>query len=246
MTPRRLALAGLLLLPGLARAAGAAAAPAGTPVMARLLPDAPPMQLRSQPQDDPERLVRIHVQRSGAAPGLVLLPSRYGGDTRLTVLPLGDRQVVMAEMDGVGGTGISQRLGVLIGIDREGQLRVIGIENLALQEAGTCESEAVLRATLSARPGGLALASDFQRRRGPCGFRWRGQPRRERWSETLVWDGAGPLAAAALPAGAGPVQRAAAAARRQVAGLLARPVTDLRPLALERTGLFDLASPRHG
>ncbi|WP_419898255.1 hypothetical protein [Roseomonas sp. USHLN139] len=155
---RRLLLALPLLAPlAPARAAG--------PLQLRLRPGAPPLLVRSHPEEAPERLVRLRLSGPGAPSEVIVLPTRYGGDTRLTRLPLGWRDILLAEMDGEGGTGVSQRLGVLIALDAAGRLRVIGIENLEIQEAATCESEARLRGRLSAGPAGLRLAGAFRRLR---------------------------------------------------------------------------------
>ncbi|WP_338665977.1 hypothetical protein VQH23_12520 [Pararoseomonas sp. SCSIO 73927] len=210
---------------------------------ARLLRDGAPLTVHSVVEDDPDRLVRLRFSGPGAPTGEVVIPTRYGGTVPLRVLSLRGREVLLAEMDGNGGTGISQKIGVLVGVDDSGRLRVIGIENLEILDSTTCESEASLRGTVSeASAGQLRLSASFHRRRGECGFRWRGRPHRERWQEALSWDGRGILSAERPPRGAGPVRLATSAARTRVLALLAAPVTDLRRVRLERTGIYDLAA----
>ncbi|WP_165694286.1 hypothetical protein, partial [Teichococcus deserti] len=58
-----------------------------------------------------------------------------------------------------------------------------------------------------------------------------------------TWDGRGPIGGLAVTRGAGPVRRAVVEARRRVAELLGpQPVTDLRGLDLEATGLYALVT----
>jgi hypothetical protein len=189
--------------------------------------------------------VRIRVSGQGAPAGEVVLPTRYGGDVPIKVLALGDRDILLAETDGNGGTGMAQRLGVIVGVDDAGRLRLIGIESLQIQDSTTCESEARMVGALTALAGGrLRFACDYARKRGECGFRWRGRPHRERWSESLGYDGRDAIVSSLLPSGAGPVQTATYAARQRVTRELTRPVTDLRRVRLSSTGIFDLASVR--
>ncbi|WP_421989951.1 hypothetical protein [Roseococcus sp.] len=198
-------------------------------------------------ENHPLRLARLRFSGPDAPTGEVVIPTRYGGTPPLKILPLGGREVLLAEIDGNGGTGISQRLVALIGIDDARRLRVIGIENLELLDATTCESEASLRATISpAASGVLRLDVTFNRMRGECGFRWRGRPYRERWTEVLSWDGRATVSAAAPSRDFGPVRRAISTSRGRILALLASPVTDLRRLRLDRTGLYDLANLPRG
>jgi hypothetical protein len=189
--------------------------------------------------------VRIRLSGQGAPAGEVVLPTRYGGEVPVKVLALSDRDVLLAETDGNGGTGMAQRVGVFVGVDNAGRLRVIGIESLAIQDSTTCEREARMAGSItSLADGRLRFACDYARKRGECGFRWRRRPHRERWSEILSWDGRNAIASPPLPSDAGPVQRATYAARQSVSRELARPVADLRRVRLSSTGIFDLASVR--
>jgi hypothetical protein len=198
-------------------------------------------------QNDPERLVRLRIIGLGGPADEVVIPTRYGGTVPLRVLPLAGREVLLATIDGNGGTGLSQRLGCLIGIDAAGRLRVIGIESLDIQDTTSCESEANLRATLSpASSGILRMDVAFRRSQGDCGFRWRGRPHLERWIESLSWNGRGILSSGPQPQDAGPIRHATAVARSRVLSLLAMPTTDLRRLRLEQTGLYDLAAGLKG
>jgi len=206
-------------------------------VEARLRAGAPPvtLELAAVPR---ERIVRIRA--AGAVTGEVVLPSQLGGVGSARVLPLAGREVVVVNMAGLNGPGVTQLLGAVIAADDEGRLRIIGIENLDARETSTCESTGRLLARPEAGEGGtLRLAWEFRRERGACGERWAGRPVREAWAEALTWDGRGALRGEA-PADAPPLRRAIAAARAKVAAMLAAPVADLRGAPWEDTGVTDL------
>lgn len=216
--------------------------PVRGPTTARLRPDGRPWDLRVT-ADSIRRIVRLRVEGEGAPATEIVLPSRYGARPPIRALPLRGREVVLAEMPGVGGTGIAQTLVAVIALDDSGRLRVIGIENLDAVEAGVCTSDATFSTTFLGGETALEARYRFARARGACAAEWRGRPHSEAWTDRLVWDGRGVLSAS-TPAGAGPVRRRAAEARARVATLLARGVTDVRNIGLERTGLYDL--PLHG
>ncbi len=259
--PRRALLLGLLALPAHAQVADAPPVgpdvplptefppeppppPPDRPVTVRLRPGGPGWIVRATTEDAPERLVRLGVEGDGAPGTQVILPSRYGARPPIRALPLRGREVILAEMPGNAGTGIGQTLVAVVAMDDAGRLRVIGIENLDAAEAGGCLSDATFSASFTGGEGGLEVSHRFARVAGPCAEGWRGRPHAEAWVERLTWDGRGALGAPSAPAGAGPVRRKAAEARARVAALLARPVTDLRRIGLERTGLFEI--PLHG
>ena len=242
--PRRFALAALLL-PFAPRHGEAAGVPQEPPytrtIQARLRPGGPALQVRAKAEDLVSRLVRITVAGPGAPAGEVILASHYGGIGPLRLVRLRGRDVVVAGLTGLSGTGVSQQLGVLIAVDDQDRLRVIGIENLDAHESGTCESLATLTGRLAAGPGdGLHLDCAYKRTRGPCGPRRGRPPHLERWTDQLTWDSQGAVTAAPAPAGSGPVRRAIAAARVKTAALLAQPVTDLQAFDMTETGLYEL------
>ncbi len=236
--PRRTVLATAFALPWAARAAR----PGGTEtVKARLRPGQPALTVRVTAEDLVSRLVRIRATGPGAPAGEVVLASHYGGIPPLRLVRMRGRDVVVASLTGLSGTGVSQQLGVLIAVDDQDRLRVVGIESLDAHESGACESLATLTGHLAAGPGdGLHLACAYRRTRGPCGPRRGRPPHLERWTDQLTWDGQGAVAAAPAPAGSGPVRRATATARAKTAALLAQPVTDLQAFDMTETGLYEL------
>ena len=240
---RRTVLAALLLplAPCRGVAAGTAEPPYTRTIQARLRPGGPALQVRARAEDLVSRLVRITAAGPGAPAGEVVLSSHYGGIPPLRLVRLRGRDVVVAELTGLSGTGVAQQLGVLIAADDGDRLRVIGIENLTARDSTTCGSEATLTGRLAAGPGdGLTLDCAYKRVRGPCGPRRGRAPHLERWTDQLTWDGQGAVIGAPAPAGSGPVRRATATARAKTAALLAQPVTDLSEFDWDGTGLYEL------
>jgi len=209
-------------------------------VRARLRPGGPAVQVTAVPEDEPQRRVVIRATGPGAPAGTVLLPSHYGGVFAMEAMPLRGRDAVLTWMDGLGGTGASQRIGVVIAVDDADRLRVIGLETTDCTESVTCNSEADLHARMTpAGPDRLRLAVKYRRTYPNCGRPGRRrQPMSEAWEDILAWDGRGALTAPPPPAGAGPVRRVTAEARAKVTALLAQPVTDLTAIDMDETGLF--------
>ncbi len=248
---RRMALASMLLpvMPRPSHAIKPAVPPGARPepltetIQARLQPGGAPVQVRAVAQEEPRRLVRVRAAGPGAPAGEVVLPSHYGGVGKLRKVSLRGRDIVLAPMDGEGGTGVSQRLVAMIAVDDDGRLRVIGLETLEGRESGTCRSEAAIALRLApAGADGLRAAFTYNRVRGPCGQRGRDRPHREAWADVLAWDGRGAVTSPPAPAGAGPVRRATGEARANVARLLAAPMTDLSDIELGELGLFKVVS----
>jgi hypothetical protein len=232
--PRRACLLALLAQP-------AAAQTTSRRLELRLRPNGPYGALLFTATSGADPIIRIRATGQQAPTGEVVLPMRHGGLGATRIVPLAGRDVVVVDMTGLTGTGVSQRLGAVVAADELGRLRVIGLENLEAQESGTCESTARLVGLLEPVAGGtLRLSCTFQRQRGSCGQRWRGTPRREAWVDALSWDARGALTGGALPVGAGPVQRAALEVRQNLERLLSQHVTDLRSIPWQDTGLFEL------
>ncbi|WP_237217893.1 hypothetical protein, partial [Falsiroseomonas oryziterrae] len=181
-----------------------------------LRPGAPPVALElAAATEARERIVRIRA--SGPVAGEIVLPSQLGGVGSARVLPLAGREVVVVNMAGLNGPGVTQQLGAVIAADDEGRLRIIGIEQLDSRETSTCESTGRLTARPEAgEAAALRLAWEFRRERGSCGDRWQGRPVRETWAEALHWDGRGALRGDPPAADAPPLRRAIAAARAKV------------------------------
>jgi hypothetical protein len=220
---------------------GAAPAAASPPLTARLVPGGAAWRLRARVTEVPERLLHLGFRGPEAPEAEIILPRPMGTAGRLRVVPMAGRQVVVASIEGNTGTGLAQRLVVFIGCDAAERLRIIGIESRSAQESTRCTAETALENRLQADgQGGLRVQSSFARTRGDCGQQWDGRPYHEAWTDRLTWDGRGPIGGLAVTRGAGPVRRAVVEARHRVAALLAEPVTDLRGLDLEATGLYRL------
>ncbi|MGG5820592.1 hypothetical protein [Falsiroseomonas sp. HW251] len=239
MIKRRAALLLMLPTPALAqqRSGGQGG---GRRLEARLRPGGPPVAIElAAASAGRERVQRLRA--SGAVTGEVILPTQTGAAGSPVVLPLAGREVVMVNMAGTTGIGLTQQLGAVIGADEAGRLRIIGLENLDARDNSNCESEGRLTGRfVPGAEGALNLDCAFQRIRGSCGQRWQGTPRRESWTDMLEWDGRGALRGEPPPDDAPRIRHAMANARQRVAAMLTPVVTDLRQVDWDGTGVTEL------
>lgn len=211
-----------------------------TPRQVRLRPNAPPVTLHAA-VDELGR--SLSVRFSGPeAPGMLFrFTSWYGYGRVFAVLPLRDRQVVLAAFEGNTGTGVYQELQAVIGQTDDGTARILALETLNARETPICREAAYLSIRMVPDRAGLRLEQTAHGVSGTCDPRRRPVRFREQWTTMLRWDGRGAMEAAPPPANAGPAQRKVAAARaRTLEWLAAAPRSEVTLEEIDRLGLMEV------
>ncbi|RVT95926.1 hypothetical protein EOD42_12370 [Rhodovarius crocodyli] len=204
----------------------------------RLWPgDAQGVSCRAQIMVEPSggMCMRIRVRDVGQ----IVLPSWYGNARVVGRLTARDREVLLVSFEGNHGTGVSQRLGALIGMDNTRQLRVLGIETLEAEDNQVSTANRSTLGAVTGQPGGFAVSVVV---RTDIEHHGRRQPSRvARWRTELPWDGQGVIPAPPPPPGAQEEHARVDRTRAAVADWLAEaPRTDLREAPFEEWGLWNV------
>lgn len=234
---RRLLMVGLPALI-LSRGGAASPTPQSTLRNLRLLPgDEAGVNCRAQMVSEPNGALCLRIRLRDV--GQVVLPSRYGNARIVGRLTAQGREVLLASFEGNHGTGVSQRLGALIGMDDEHRLRVLGIETLEAQDSQINSANRSVLGAVTGTPSGFAVSVvvrtdlDHPNHRVPS--------RVARWRTELPWSGCGAIPAPPAPAGAQEEHERIDRARTAAAAWLAEaPRTDLREAPFEDWGLWNV------
>ena len=243
---------GTLPLPALAQLSPAApedAAEAGvasrrparlrTPRLVLLRPGAPMVTLHAGVVA--EQGLSVRFSGAGAPGGRILLPSWYGYGRVFQILRLRGRDIVLAAFEGNRGTGVYQEIQAAIGLDDAGVLRILALETLSYRMSGPCHDNWRLDGALrpGAGEGALRYEARLERREPDCRSQRPRAPRREDWTDTLRWDGGGPIMGVPPPANAKDGQRRTAEIRALVAAWLVSPRTTVTLDDVERLRLME-------
>lgn len=237
---RRLLMAGLPALPALlfSRAGAASPTPPVTLRNLRLLPgDAVGVNCRAQLVSEPSGALCLRIHLRGV--GQVALPSHDGNARIVGRLAAQGREVLLASFEGNHGAGVSQRLGALIGMDNERQLRVLGIETLEAQDTHPSGASRSVLGAVTGTPRGFSVSVVVRTDLDHPEHRM--LSRLARWRTELPWDGCGAIPAPSAPAGAQEEHERITRARTAAAAWLAEaPRTDLREAPFEDWGLWNV------
>lgn len=206
-----------------------------------------PVITRIMTSADHGKTFEFRAAGPGVPAGHITIPSWYGGAHLQGMVRIADRGLALLAFAGNTGTGVFQKLLLIVGVGNAGQLRILGIETLSSRENGDCALAETLLGRVQAAPVGQSLRVSYAGagvRTNACPARPGGRRRwRMRWTVALPWAGDGVLPPTTATGSASNVTRRLGETRARTARWLDEaPRDSISSEDMDRLRLYDTFS----